>query len=89
MPTVHLIVKGSVQGVFYRATAKNIAEKIGITGWIKNTKDGDVEIMATGTAERLKQFIDWCKKGPAKAIVTEILISPKPDEAFDLFYITR
>jgi acylphosphatase len=48
MITVHLLIEGEVQGVFYRATAKEIADKLGITGWIKNTWEGNVEAMVTG-----------------------------------------
>ena len=41
MPTVHLLISGKVQGVFFRATAKDVADEIGITGWVKNTDEGD------------------------------------------------
>ena len=61
MPTVHLLIKGKVQGVFYRASAKNIAKENGITGWIKNTKEGDVEAMISGSQEQVDMFIKWCR----------------------------
>lgn len=53
MPTFHLLIKGKVQGIFYRASAKETADKTGITGWVKNTPEGDVEAVATGTEEQL------------------------------------
>ena len=59
MPTKRLLIKGKVQGVFYRATARDVAERIGITGWIKNTDEGDVEAMLTGTDDQLAEFTRW------------------------------
>ncbi len=89
MPTIHLLIKGKVQGVFYRATAKEVAEELGLTGWVKNTKDGDVEIVATGDKDQLDQFAIWCKKGPSKAIVNEVQMTPQEDQVFDAFKIAR
>lgn len=89
MPTLHLIVKGKVQGVFYRASAQEAAEELGVTGWVKNTREGDVEIMATGTNESLEQFVNWCRKGPQRAVVTEVLVTNKEEEPFDGFRIAR
>ncbi len=66
MPVIHLIIKGDVQGVFYRVTAKEVADKLNITGWIKNTDSGEVEALVSGTEQALEQFIGWCKKGPQK-----------------------
>lgn len=57
MATVHLIIRGKVQGVFYRATAKEVADKMGITGKVQNKEGGEVEIWASGTQEQLKRFI--------------------------------
>ncbi|MFL5788310.1 MAG: acylphosphatase [Flavisolibacter sp.] len=71
---VHLIVKGKVQGVFYRASAKDKADHFSITGWVKNTPEGNVEILACGKDDDIKEFIDWCRIGPGNAIVTDIQI---------------
>jgi acylphosphatase len=89
MPTVHLLIKGIVQGVFYRASAKDIAEELQLTGWVKNTVEGDVEAVATGTDEQLQQFINWCKQGPPKAVVTDVKITLQNEEAFDKFKVVR
>lgn len=89
MPTLHLIVKGKVQGVFYRASAQEAAEELGVTGWVKNTREGDVEIMATGTNESLEHFVNWCRKGPQRAVVTEVLVTNKEEKTFDGFRIER
>lgn len=88
MPTIHLQIKGKVQGVFYRATAKEIADKLEITGWIKNTISGDVEAIATGSEKHLYQFVLWCKKGPSGANVEEvILVDEEAETPFKEFTI--
>lgn len=89
MPTVHLIVSGKVQGVFFRANAKDLADEIGITGWVKNCEDGNVEAMAQGSEEQLQKFVEWCKKGPPKAIVTDVKIATADAELFEEFSVIR
>ncbi len=89
MPTVHLLINGKVQGVFYRASAKEVADELQLTGWVKNTSNGDVEAMVTGSNEQLQQFIAWCKKGPARAVVSEVQVTFKAEEQFDVFKIAR
>ncbi len=89
MQTVHLLIKGKVQGVFYRAAAKEKAVQGGVTGWIKNTPDGNVEAVATGLEESIKVFIDWCKKGPATAGVTSVETTIVEDKNFNGFQIIR
>ena len=89
MPTVHLLIKGKVQGVFYRATAKTIAKENRITGWIKNTKEGDVEAMVSCTKEQLEKFVEWCRLGPNRSVVIEVIVTPQADLLFDGFNIWR
>ncbi len=89
MPTVHLVVKGKVQGVFYRASAREVAEELQLTGWVKNTIEGNVEVLVTGSEEHLEKFIGWCRQGPARAVVTEVQITVKTEEAFDRFRVLR
>ena len=89
MPTIHLLVKGEVQGVFFRATAKKIADKLNLTGWIKNTNDGDVEAIATGDQQQLDEFINWCRKGPERAEVEEVIVTQEKETSFDDFEVIR
>ncbi len=89
MPTIHLLIKGKVQGVFYRATSKKIADKLNLTGWIKNTINNNVEATVTGDEERLQQFINWCKNGPEKAEVEDVVMTKKPETPFIDFEIVR
>ena len=89
MPTIHLIIKGKVQGVFFRATAKELAQRLNLTGWVKNTEQGDVEATVNGDEEMLHKFIEWSKKGPPKAHVSEVIITELTDEKFDGFRIKK
>jgi acylphosphatase len=89
MPTVHLLIKGKVQGIFYRATARRVAGELGIKGWIRNTSEGDVEVMASGNEAALQRFTDWCRKGPEMAAVTDVSISKMEETEFEGFVIIR
>ena len=72
MQRVHIIVHGSVQGVFFRANAKKIAESLGLNGYTKNMDDGTVEVVAQGPEEKIKELIEFCKKGPEMSNVKKI-----------------
>ena len=87
MPTNRLLIKGKVQGVFFRAGAKEMANKIGLTGWVKNTIDGNVEALVTGTALQIDEFIAWSRQGPKRAIVTNVSITREEEEPFSGFII--
>lgn len=89
MPTIHLLIKGKVQGVFYRAKAREQATRLSLTGWVRNTPEGHVEATASGEATALQQFIDWCHRGPSAAIVTEVIVHPVPETPFADFSIIR
>ncbi|GEO11694.1 acylphosphatase [Segetibacter aerophilus] len=89
MPTLHLLIKGKVQGVFYRATAKEIANELGITGWIKNTNEGDVEAVVTGSQDQLQAFATWCRTGPERANVSEVISEEVKEEKFKDFSVIR
>ncbi len=89
MPTVHLLIKGDVQGVFYRASAKKVAEGLGVKGWIKNTKEGNVEALVSGAEEQLIKFKEWCGQGPEKATVTGLEETIQEELSFREFSIIR
>ena len=89
MKTVRLIIKGRVQGVFYRATAKDVADLIGVKGWVKNLPDDNVEILATAAEDVLQKFIAWCKQGPPKAKVDEVVVEELSLQEFKGFKIVR
>lgn len=89
MPTIHLLIKGKVQGVFFRATARDVADEIGVKGWVRNTEEGDVEAMASGSEEQLQKFIQWCKTGPSQAMVTNVIVTNEKEEHFKNFQVVR
>ena len=66
---VSLIVTGTVQGVFFRASALEQAQSLSLTGWVKNLPDGGVEIVAEGPRYALDQLVEWCHRGPPGARV--------------------
>ncbi|HVV56326.1 MAG TPA: acylphosphatase [Mucilaginibacter sp.] len=67
-----ITVKGKVQGVFYRASTKAVADQLGVKGLVKNMPDGDVFIEAEADSLLLEMFIDWCKEGPEHARVISV-----------------
>ena len=72
MSQVHLIISGKVQGVFYRASCQETAQRLGLTGWVRNLPDGSVEVLAQGEKEKIEKLIEWCRKGPDGAKVSGV-----------------
>ena len=72
--SVHILVTGKVQGVFFRQATKVIAIKNKVTGWVKNLENGQVEILFEGDDKNVNSVIDWCHNGPANSRVDEIKI---------------
>ncbi|MGI9533628.1 MAG: acylphosphatase [Thermodesulfobacteriota bacterium] len=84
----HLVVNGKVQGVFYRASAKEQADNLELNGWVRNLQGGSVEIIVEGRKENIKSFLDWCHKGPPNAFVSKIDTEySKPTGEFSSFNI--
>ncbi|KTD20422.1 acylphosphatase [Legionella lansingensis] len=67
---MHCFISGRVQGVWFRASAREEAEKLGITGWARNLPDGRVEVIACGDPDKLEKFDAWLQNGPPHAQVT-------------------
>lgn len=68
----HVYVSGRVQGVAFRYSAIRQAQLIGVTGWVKNSFDGRVELVIEGEDAPVKQMVAWCYHGPRAARVTEV-----------------
>lgn len=68
-------VKGRVQGVFFRASTLEVAQKLNLHGIIKNEPDGSVSIEVEGTKAQMEGFLKWCHKGPRGAEVREVKIT--------------
>jgi acylphosphatase len=74
----HIVIRGFVQGVGFRMYAQRQARKHGVTGYVRNLSNGDVEIVAQGEAEAVARLIDWARQGPPSAQVDEVAIQERP-----------
>lgn len=72
MASKHLTVHGTVQGVFYRASARDRAQELGVTGWVRNADDGSVEMVVEGDDDAVDAMIRWAHEGPSHASVTAV-----------------
>jgi len=68
----HATVSGLVQGVFFRATTREEARRLGLTGWVRNLPDGRVEVLACGEEQALRELLSWLGQGPEHANVTDL-----------------
>lgn len=68
----HIIVRGIVQGVFFRYNTMKVAQSLGIKGWVRNLRDGSVEILCEGESKDIEELIKWCWKGPQGAYVENV-----------------
>jgi acylphosphatase len=72
---VHLIVSGRVQGVFFRAETQQAAARFGVSGWVRNKRDGTVEAVAEGKKNDVMSLIEWCKTGPPLSRVERVNVT--------------
>jgi acylphosphatase len=87
---VSLKVAGRVQGVYYRAAARQRAQQLGLTGWVMNCPDGSVEVIAEGAVAKLEEFIAWCREGPPDARVVDVSVEWRDAQnTFREFFIKR
>jgi len=84
----HVYISGRVQGVFFRSNTRNMAEKLGLTGWVRNLPDGRVEAVFEGEESSVKEVIDWCHRGPSYASVSDVEVKfRRATGEFDRFEI--
>lgn len=84
-----ILVSGKVQGVFYRASTKEEATRLGLTGGVKNFPTGEVFIEVFGKQETIEKLIAWCKQGPPMSDVVDVSIKNIPfrkEESFEVWY---
>ena len=67
-------VEGRVQGVCYRQSTVEMANQLGLCGWVRNLPDGSVEALFEGERHRVEQAVAWCRQGPPRAIVSEVSV---------------
>ena len=78
-------VEGLVQGVFFRASTRQRAQELGVTGWTRNLPDGSVEVLACGEAAAVEELCAWLWEGPPQARVSEVRCTDVAWETHDHF----
>lgn len=74
MKRIRALVRGDVQGVGFRAATAYQAQRVNVAGWVRNLRDGSVEVEAEGTVEAVDGLITWLRRGPSLARVTAVEI---------------
>jgi acylphosphatase len=69
---VDVVVTGHVQGVFFRASMREQADRLGVTGWVRNESDGSVRAHLEGSPDAVEQLVAWCADGPPAARVEDV-----------------
>ena len=85
-PSRRLLVSGLVQGVFYRNWAVAQARELGLAGWVRNLRSGEVELLAIGSDDALQSLVERCRRGPPAAVVEDVKDSEgvaEPVEGFE------
>lgn len=68
----HVVVHGGVQGVFFRDSTRDEAERQGVAGWVRNRDNGAVEAVFEGDPQAVERLVDWCRSGPSSADVESV-----------------
>jgi acylphosphatase len=87
MRVVRVRIRGRVQGVNYRAWTAGVAERLGLTGWVRNRSDGTVEALFAGADGDVETILERCREGPYAARVAEVAIEEEGGEAPEGFGI--
>lgn len=85
--TVHVRIEGRVQGVFYRAWTERRASELGLSGWVRNRRDGSVEALFAGPSEAVGAMLAECRQGPPDARVERVQIIQEGGAAPDGFEV--
>jgi acylphosphatase len=83
--SAHVTIRGRVQAVFFRVEARDRARSLGLSGWVRNNPDGTVEAVFEGERERVESMLEWCRRGPAGAVVEEVEVEweePRGESGF-------
>lgn len=80
-----VVIKGRVQGVFYRDWTVENATELGLKGWVRNKRDGSVEALFSGPPEKVQEMIQRCRRGPPAASVTGLVAVPSDEDPGTVF----
>jgi acylphosphatase len=83
----HVVVTGDVQGVFFRDSTRDEAERRDVSGWVTNTDDGSVEAVFEGEEEDVGALVEFCRTGPSSADVDDVEVSEEEPEGLDGFEV--
>ena len=89
MKRAYVRIYGRVQGVWFRANTKEMADKLGLKGWVRNMPDGSVEAVFEGDDENVEKAIEWCHRGPPLARVDRVEVEyeePQGETEFRIRY---
>lgn len=82
-----VLIRGRVQGVFFRDGCRQQADRSGVTGWVANRPDGTVEAVLEGSEEAVTRLVEWCRHGPPHARVEDVEVAEEPAEALRGFVV--
>jgi acylphosphatase len=85
----HVIISGRVQGVAFRMETKRVADRLGLTGWVRNRPDRTVEAVFEGKRADVENILKWCERGPTLALIHHVAVKwSEPTHEFRNFAIT-
>ena len=82
-----VVVHGLVQGVFFRDTCRQEAQRLGVVGWVENAYDGTVVAEFEGSSDAVEAMIAWCRRGPSRAHVERIQVTDRDPEHSSGFHV--
>lgn len=82
-----VVVSGRVQGVYFRAHARDQAQRRGLAGWVRNRSDGRVEVAFEGPRPEVEDMVAWCRHGSRLSVVTEVQVVWEEPEGVEAFRI--
>lgn len=88
MTRKRVVVRGRVQGVFFRDSASRRAQAAGVSGWVRNTPEGEVEAVFEGGPEAVEDMVEFCRRGPSRAEVTDVEVFDEEPEGLTGFRVS-
>ena len=87
MVRYRVVISGLVQGVYFRAVCQRMAWQRGVNGWVRNLDDGRVEAVFEGAPGDVQHLLDWSRRGPRLAVVSDVTVQAEPPEGLGAFTI--